>query len=43
MLAPAAFGLLWPGFAPTAVGMALLAVVVVRQVVVSRAVARAAS
>ena len=43
MLAPAAFGLLWPGFAPTAVGVALLAVVVVRQVVVSRAIARAAS
>lgn len=42
LLVPAAFGLLWPGFGPTAVGMALLVVVVLRQVLASRAVARTA-
>lgn len=33
MLLPAAFGPLWPGFGPTTFGIALLPVVVVRQVI----------
>ena len=36
LLLPAAFGLLWPGWTSTAVGMALLAVVAARQVLASQ-------
>ncbi len=36
ILLPAAFGLLWPGWIPTVVGLALVAVVVARQLMVRR-------
>ena len=40
ILLPAAFGLLWPGWVPTAVGLALVTVVLIRQLIAVRTASR---